>query len=262
MKQNTAATKDIARLWKEYKGNGSAAAKDEIIVQYLGLVKLVAGRMAMNSPSHVEEDDLIGWGVLGLLDAVEKFDLEQKASFETYASVRIRGAIIDQIRSLDWAPRSLRQKARHMEQAAAKLREQFGREPAEEELASEMKMTRDELFDLMTEIHGAYVISLDTVVSSENDDELTLEQITSDLNSPSPEGPLSRKDTEQRLASVIAQLPESERHVITLYYYDELTLKEIGKVLGLTESRICQIHRAVIKKLRQALKASSHDAIG
>ncbi|MBI5117008.1 FliA/WhiG family RNA polymerase sigma factor [Candidatus Poribacteria bacterium] len=261
MKQDAATAKDLAGLWRDYKRNGSAQAKDAIIVQYLGLVKFIAGRVAMNSPPHVEEDDLIGWGVLGLLDAVEKFDLEQNVSFETYASVRIRGAIIDQIRSLDWAPRSLRQKARHMEQATAKLRESLGREPTGGELASEMTITEDELFGLITEIHGAYVLSLDSVVSGESDDEVTLEEVTSDLKSPSPESSARRKEAEQCLATAIARLPENERYVITLYYYDELTLKEIGKVMGLTESRICQIHREVIRKLKQTLKASSHDAI-
>jgi RNA polymerase sigma factor for flagellar operon FliA len=258
---SSTARKDLTRLWREYKKLRSAEAKESIIIHYLSLVRFIAGRMAMNSPPHVEEDDLIGWGIFGLLDAVEKFDPEQKASFETYASTRIRGSIIDQIRSLDWAPRSLRQKARQMSQASTKLKEQLGREPTETELADEMEMTENDLFELRTDIHGAYVLSLDTSVSGEDEgEEVTLGQVTSDANNPSPEESAIKKEAEQRLADSIEQLPETERQVITLYYFDELTLKEIGQVLGLSESRICQIHRAVIKKLKQHLRVSGRDA--
>lgn len=262
MKQDRVAKKNLARLWKEYKEEGNAQARETIIKEYLGLVKFITGRMAMNSPPQVEEDDLIGWGVLGLLDAVERFDLEQNVNFETYASVRIRGHIIDQIRSLDWAPRSLRQKARQMSQASARLRDELGREPTEAELASELEMTDDEVFQLKTEIHGAYVLSLDTAISSEDEPgETTLGQVTSDASAPSPEDSINRKEVEQQLAKVIEQLPTDERQVITLYYYEELTLKEIGEVLSLSESRICQIHRAVIRKLERRLKDILRDAI-
>ena len=214
--------------------------------------------MAMNAPSHVEEDDLIGWGVLGLLDAVQKFDITQNVMFETYASVRIRGTIIDQIRSLDWAPRSLRQKARQLDRAKTKLKEEHGRKPSEVELAAELTMTEDDLFALTTEIHGAYILSLDAVVTRDDEaGETTLGQLTSDTAALSPEETASRREAEQRLAKVIEGLPLNERNVITLYYYDELTLKEIGKVLGLSESRICQIHKTVIGKLKQHLNAGS-----
>ncbi len=262
MRQDAAARKDVARLWTEYKGGRAAEAREAIVIHYLGLVRFIAGRMAMNSPPQVEEDDLIGWGVLGLLDAVEKFDLEQKVSFETYASKRIRGAIIDQIRALDWAPRSLRQKARQMGRASTRLKEQLGREPTEAELAVEMEITENELFELMNEIHGAYVLSLDSRISDENGTgEVTLGQVTSDSKIASPEESACRKEAEQRLVKAMEKLSSNERHVITLYYYDELTLKEIGEVLDLSESRICQIHRAVIRKLKQYLKLSSQDAI-
>lgn len=254
------AGKEIIRLWAEYKAEGNTQAREALIVHYLGLVRIIAGRMALNSPPQVEEDDLIGWGVLGLMDAVEKFDPDHTASFETYASTRIRGAIIDQIRSLDWAPRSLRQKARRMSEAAASLRAQLGRFPTEAELAAEMQMTDEELFRLRTEIHGAYVLSLDFTVSGDDEpEETTLAQVT-DGNNPSPEDSASKKEIEQQLADAIAALPENERRVITLYYYDELTLKEIGEALALSESRICQIHGTVVKKLKQELNARFRDA--
>jgi len=261
LKPDGLSKKDLARLWKEYKEQGSREAKDAIIVHHLDLVRFVAGRMAMNSPPQVEKDDLIGWGVLGLLDAVDKFDPGQRASFETYASTRIRGAIIDQIRSLDWAPRSLRRKARQMSQASAKLKEKLGREPTEGELAGEMGMTDTELFELITEIHGAYILSLDArMFEHAKTGETTLGDITVNTAGFSPEESALKKEMEQSLVEAIRKLSINEQHVITLYYYDELTLKEIGEVLGLSESRICQIHRAVIRKLKQSLKLSSQDA--
>jgi len=261
LKPDGLSKKDLARLWKEYKEQGSREAKDAIIVHHLDLVGFVAGRMAMNSPPQVDKDDLIGWGVLGLLDAMEKFDPDHRASFETYASTRIRGAIIDQIRSLDWAPRSLRRKARLLNQAAAKLKEKLGREPTEAELAAEMEISDTELFELTTEIHGAYILSLDAQISDDPETgETTLGEVTSDATIPSPEESAFRKEMEEELVRAIERLSAGERQVITLYYYDELTLKEIGKVLALSESRICQIHRTVTRKLREYLRSGLRDA--
>ncbi len=261
MKPDVPSRKDLERLWKEYKETGSRQAKDEIVVHYLGLVRFVAGRMAMNSPPQVEKDDLIGWGALGLLDAVEKYDPGQKASFETYASTRIRGAIIDQIRSLDWAPRSLRRKARQLGQATAKLKEKLAREPTDVELVGEMDITETGLFELRTEIHGAYILSLDARIYDDPEaGETTLGDVTGDISGPSPDESLFKKELEEKLAAAIERLSTNERQVITLYYYDELTLKEIGEVLALSESRICQIHRAVTKKLRELLRSSLRDA--
>jgi RNA polymerase sigma factor for flagellar operon FliA len=258
LKQVSLSKKDLDVLWKEYK-EGNSEAKDVIITHYLGLVKYIAGRLALNSPPHVEEDDLIGWGVLGLLDAVEKFDPAQKVSFETYASKRIRGAILDHIRSLDWAPRSLRRKARRLKEANAELKDELEREPSEEELAARLKMSEDELFQLKTEIYGAYILSLDDSVSGE-EGELTLGDVTSSETARSPVESAARNEVEEQLAEAIGRLPEQERQVIVLYYYDELTLKEIGALLKLTESRICQIHRAVIKKLQRRLQIGLRDA--
>jgi RNA polymerase sigma factor for flagellar operon FliA len=258
LKQVSLSKKDLDVLWKEYK-EGNSEAKDVIITHYLGLVKYIAGRLALNSPPHVEEDDLIGWGVLGLLDAVEKFDPAQKVSFETYASKRIRGAILDHIRSLDWAPRSLRRKARRLKEANAELKDELERDPSEEELAARLKMSEDELFQLKTEIYGAYILSLDDSVSGE-EGELTLGDVTSSETARSPVESAARNEVEEQLAEAIGRLPEQERQVIVLYYYDELTLKEIGELLKLTESRICQIHRAVIKKLQRRLQIGLRDA--
>ena len=255
MRFDTLTAGDLTKLWKEFKEDHSAEAKNKIAVHYLNLVRLVAGRMAMNAPAHVDKDDFIGWGVLGLLDAIDKFDPGQKASFETYASTRIRGAIIDQIRILDWAPRSLRRKARELGRASDKLKDELGRNPGDKELAAEMGIDEDELFELTTEIHGAYVLSLDAKISADSDGgEISLGDVMSDTTAPTPEASALRKETEELRANAIGKLPESERRVITLYYYDELTLKEIGKLLALSESRICQIHRSVIKKMKKTLQ--------
>ncbi len=255
MRPDTLTASDLTRLWQEFKQDQSAEAKNAIAVHYLGLVRLVAGKMAMNSPPHVDKDDLIGWGVFGLLDAIDKFDPGHKASFETYASMRIRGAIIDQIRSLDWAPRSLRRKARELGRASDKLKGELGRKPSDKELADEMEIDEDQLFELTTEIHGAYVLSLDANISDDPEGgETSLGNIMSDTSAPTPEEAALRKETEERLANAIEKLSGNERRVITLYYYDELTLKEIGKILQLSESRICQIHRSVIKKMKRTLQ--------
>jgi len=260
VKQVSLDKKDLDILWKEFKAQGSTEARDALIINYLGLVKYIAGRMALASPSYVEEDDLIGWGVLGLMDATEKFNLDQKTSFETYASVRIRGSILDQIRSLDWAPRSLRRKARQLKEAHSGLKDELGREPSDTELAARLDMTDDMLFHLKSDVYGAYMISLDNAVSTdEEENELTLAEVTGGT-SPSPEDSAARNEAEQRLAEVIQRLPEQERQVITLYYFDELTLKEIGELLHVSESRVCQIHRAVIKKLQRHLQIGLRDA--
>jgi RNA polymerase sigma factor for flagellar operon FliA len=261
LKQVSLSKKDLDVLWREYKEDGNTEAKDAIVVHYLSVVKYVAGRIAMNSPSHIEEDDLIGWGILGLLDAAEKFDPAQKVSFEVYASTRIRGAILDHIRSLDWAPRSLRKKARRLKEAHAELREELEREPTDGEVAVRLNLSEDDLFQLKTEIFGAYIISLDgTISGGEGEGDTTVAEITSGATIPSPEDSAARREAEQQLAEAIQRLPEQERQVVILYYYDELTLKEIGQLLNLSESRICQIHRAVVKKLKRLLQIGLRDA--
>ncbi len=260
MKQVSLSKKDLDVLWKEYKEEHNAEAKDALVIHYLGLVKYLAGRIAIHSPSHVEEDDLIAWGVLGLLDAAEKFDHRQKTSFETYASTRIRGAILDHIRSLDWAPRSLRRKSRQLAEVHSRLKKELGREPTGIELASQLEISEHELFELQADIHGAYIISLDSMISGEDaENETTLAEVTTASTTPSPEESAARKEAEQQLAEAIERLPEQERQVVTLYYYDELTLKEIGETLGLSESRICQVHRTVIRKLQKSLQIGLRD---
>lgn len=256
MKPDVTGGGDPAGLWREFKERGNAEARSAIAIHYLGLVRIIAGKMAMTSPPHVDRDDLIGWGVLGLLDAVDKFDPARNIAFETYASTRIRGAIIDQIRSLDWAPRSLRRKARELEQASEALQKKLGRKPDDAELAKELGIDESGVFELKADIHGSHFLSLEAGISGDpQGGDISLGDVLSDDSAPSPDREVLRKEREESLAEAIAKLPENERKVITLYYYDELTLREIGQILELTESRICQIHRAVIGKLRNYLEA-------
>lgn len=261
MKQVSLSKKDLDILWKEYKEEGNAEAKDTLIVHYLGIVRHVAGRVALNCPSFVDEDDLIGCGVLGLLDAAEKFDPAQKTAFEAYASTRIRGAILDHIRSLDWAPRSLRRKARRLQAVHAELKDELEREPTEAEVANRLDLSADELFQLKTDIYGAYIVSLDgSLAGEEGEETTTLAEVTDGGSFPSPADTAARNEAEQQLADAIKRLPEQERRVVTLYYYEELTLKEIGQLMNLSESRICQIHRTVLHKLQRYLQIGVRDA--
>ena len=261
MKQVSLSKKDLDVLWREYKGEGNAEAKDTLIVHYLGVVRYVAGRIALNCPSFIDEDDLIGCGVLGLLDAAEKFDPAQKVEFETYASTRIRGAILDHIRSLDWAPRSLRRKARRLQEVHSELKDELGREPTDAEVANRLDLSEDDLFQLKADIYGAYIVSLDgSLAGEEGEETTTLADVTDGGMVPSPIDAAARNEAEQQLAEAIKRLPEQERQVVTLYYYEELTLKEIGQLMNLSESRICQIHRAVIHKLQRYLQIGVRDA--
>lgn len=247
----------VATLWEAYRTTADPDAREQLILHHLPLAKYIAGRMKMKAPRHVEEEDLLGWGILGLIDAVERFEPDRDLQFTTYASFRIRGAIIDQLRTLDWAPRSLRAKARKLEAARQHLLGSLGRPPAEGELADELGMTADEVFTLETDLYGAYVLSLDGVVATDRDGEgpVTLHAFTQDRRTPSPLDATQREEVVSRLADALAALPTQERHVIVLYYEEELTLKEIGVVMSLSESRICQIHRKAMRTLRAVADA-------
>lgn len=251
------ATRQTDTLWARFRDAGDADAREALIVEHLPLVKYLAGRMKMKAPAHVEVDDLIGWGIVGLIDAVERFEPDRDLQFTTYATYRIRGAILDQLRAMDWAPRSLRAKARQLEAARQKLLDELGRPPLEAELAEELELTRDQVFDLVSDIHGAYVLSLDQIVTGEDaaPGEATLGHLTRDTRTPSPRESARREEAVERLTQAILDLPPQERHVLMLYYEEGLTLKEIGAVLDLSESRICQINRKAMRKLSAIAEA-------
>ncbi len=248
---------DERELWVRYKEQGDGAAREWLIMHYMRVVRFIAGRMAIHVPSNVEMDDLVGWGVMGLIDAVQRYDHTQDIKFSTYASIRIRGAIIDQIRSLDWAPRSLRNMARKIGAAREKLRHQQGRDPSAEDLAEALGTTVQHVEETVAQLQTAQVLSLDEYLPAADAEEIRKVHVTGDAASPTPSQLLEAKERQQRLADAILELPEQQQKVLNLYYYRELTLKEIGVVLEVTESRVCQIHSAAVKRLREVMRGES-----
>jgi RNA polymerase sigma factor FliA len=242
------------KLWERWKKYGDEEAREELIVRYMRVVRYIAGRMAIHVPSSVDIDDLMGWGALGLLDAIEKFDYTQDIKFSTYASIRVRGAIIDQIRSLDWAPRSLRIMARKIGAAKEKLRHKQGREPSFEDVAGELSIEVDQVEDVQMQLQTAQILSLDDYLPVEEGSDTRKVDVTSDADMPTPEAVALAHERQQVLVDAILALPEQMQKVLNLYYYEELTLKEIGAVLEVSESRVCQIHSAAIKKLRKIVR--------
>ncbi len=244
----------IDQLWHEYKDTGSPQARDRLIVHFSPLVKYVAGRVSVGLPQNIEQADLVQYGIFGLIDAIEKFDPDRRIKFETYAIARIKGAIIDELRSIDWVPRSVRAKARAVEKAYAKLESTLMRSPTDAEVAAEMKMSESELQNVFNQISFVGLIALDDMlsVSGERGEATTLGDTIPDKG----EGPVAAFEVEemkQILAAAINRLGDREKMVLTLYYYEGLTLAEIGEVLGVTESRVCQIHTKSVLQLRARL---------
>ena len=257
---STDAAADIERLWASYKAEGSRDVRDALILHYSPLVKYVAGRVAVGLPQNVEQADLVSYGIFGLIDAIEKFDLDRGYKFETYAIARIKGAILDELRSIDWVPRSVRAKARSLEKAYAKLESELHRTPSDDELATELGLSGDQFQTTLNQISFIGLVALDEMLSvgGERGESVTLGDTVAD----SGEGPVAAYEVEemrQILADAINRMPEREKIVLTLYYYEGLTLAEIGQVLGVTESRVCQIHTKAVLQLRSRLAASERE---
>ena len=249
---------DLAALWENYKTTGERAYRDRLILQYAPLVKYVAGRVRSGLPNSVEAADLVSYGMFGLIDAIDKFDTGREIKFETYAISRIRGAIIDELRSLDWVPRSVRSKAKDLEKAHAELEVELGHAPSENQLAERMGITRAELGKIMSKLSVTNVVALDDLSHGGGDDggnRMTLGDLLEDPRTPDPETEFETEEMKVILAEQIAGLPEREKIVLTLYYYERLTLAEIGSVLGVTESRVSQIHSKSLLDLRSRLQA-------
>lgn len=245
----------LESLWHEYKETGSRVAKDKLLVEYSHLVKYITQRLAVNLPASVDRDDLYGAGILGLIRAVETFDPERGFKFETYAGHKVRGAILDELRALDWVPRSVRQKARDLQRVFTKLEHKLGRSPYDDEVCEELGMSMEEYEILLADITPATIISLDDLISDPNSDAKEL-RVIDNIEDPTSVNPLKQLGSDEIkciLKSAIADLPENERLVVALYHYEELTLKEIGVVLNLTESRVSQIHSKAMMKLRSRL---------
>lgn len=247
---------DLNELWTTFKGTGSQQARDQLIVHYSPLVKYVASRVATGLPASVEQADLVSYGIFGLIDALDKFDLERNIKFETYAIPRIRGAIIDELRSLDWVPRSVRFKAREVEKAYSELEGRHKRAPTDAEIAEHLGVRLPELHDIVTQISFVTVTALEEVVSSGPDrgESISLLETLADMAATDPASGLEGSETRVMLSTAINALSEREKIVIVLYYFEGMTLSEIGDVLGVTESRVCQIHTKAVGVLRGQLR--------
>ncbi len=247
---------ELKDLWRRYKASGDERARERLVVAYSPLVKYVAGRMSSGLPAHVEEADLISYGLTGLISAIERFDLSREIKFETYAITRIRGAIIDELRTLDWVPRSVRARAREIERANMKLEARFQRAPTDEEMSSELSMTVEEFHDALLSISNSTIVALDELwnVSDSTGDSVSLLDTLPDRGAPDPQAVVDQSELRDRIADAIAALPEREKLVVALYYYENLTLREIGEVLGVTESRVSQLHTKAVLRLRSKLQ--------
>jgi RNA polymerase sigma factor FliA len=246
---------DIAELWRDYKERGTSDARERLILHYSPLVKFVAGRVAAGLPQNIEQSDLVSYGIFGLIDAIDKFDPGRGYKFETYAISRIKGAIIDELRSIDWIPRSIRSKAREVERAYAALEARLHRTPTEPEVAAELGIGLDDLHSIFGQVSFVNVLALDELlnVNGEKGDKVSLVDTLEDTRVEDPVRAFESQETKHLLARAINLLPEREKIVVTLYYYEGLTLAEIGQVLGVTESRICQMHTKAVLQLRAKL---------
>jgi RNA polymerase sigma factor FliA len=238
--------------WRSYKHDASPQARDRLILHYSPLVKYVAGRVAVGLPSNIEQADLISYGIFGLIDAIEKYDITRNIKFETYAISRIRGAIIDELRAIDWVPRSVRFKAREVEKAYTTLENKLKRPPSDQEIAQELGVSDGELGHIYSQLSTISLVALDQLltVNGEKGDRLSLVETLEDSNATSPMEAFESEEMKGILTQAINRLPEREKIVVTLYYYEGLTLAQIGKVLHVTESRISQMHTKAVLALR------------
>jgi RNA polymerase sigma factor for flagellar operon FliA len=249
---------DTRVLWQEFKRTNDRGLRDRLILTYAPLVKYVAGRLGSGLPAHVEEGDLVSYGLLGLIGAIERYDPNLGIKFETYAIARIKGSIIDELRSMDWVPRSVRARARDIERAIADLESRLARAPTDEEIAAKLGITEEEFQDSLLEISRSSIAALDELWASpgSSGDAVALIDTIEDPTAAEPQSAMAHTEVREALGEAISRLPEREKLVVTLYYYEELTLREIGEVLGVTESRVSQLHTKAILRLKARLSSS------
>lgn len=252
------ARADLSAVWASFKERSDQGAREDLILAYSPLVKYVAGRLSSNLPQTVDSADLISYGVFGLIDAIEKFDLERGIKFETYAIARIKGAIIDELRAMDWVPRSVRARAREFEAAYIALENRVRRVPSDEEIATEMGITLKDLHEILSKLSYTSVMSFEEIWAggSDKDDRQDPFGSIADHSAEDPVQVFESAEVKDILAGAIERLPDREKTVIALYYYEGLTLKEIGAVLGVTESRVSQLHTKAVLRLRARLHAA------
>lgn len=246
---------DINVVWKEYKATGDPKLREYLITNYAKLVQYVAQSISNGLPSNVDTDDLVSYGTFGLIDAIEKFDPERGFKFETYAISRIKGSVYDELRSIDWVPRSVRSKAKAYDKAVAKLETDLMRTPTDAEIAAELEITVEQLQVITGQIAHTGTIALDEVISSNDSDTLSIGDMITD-GGISPSVSYEIEEVRNALVNVIDDLTEREQIVLSLYYHENLTLAEVGCILGVTESRVCQIHTKAVTQLREGLQTS------
>ncbi len=244
---------DLSDLWERFKASGDPKAREGLILHYSPLVKFVAGRIRAGLPRNVDGSDLVSYGTFGLIDAIDKFDLERGFKFETYAVNRIKGAILDELRALDWVPRSVRARAREIQRSLAELEHALQRTPTDEELADHMEMPLETLQDRLGEMSTLGFVALDELLNPDERDSASAGDLMADPKALDPSGSFEQEETRYLLADSVNRLGDRERLVVTLYYYEGLTLAEIGEVLQVTESRVCQIHTKAVMSLRNRL---------
>ncbi|MGH9301775.1 MAG: RNA polymerase sigma factor WhiG [Acidimicrobiales bacterium] len=252
----------IGDYWQSYKSSGDRLSRDRLIINYSPLVKYVAGRVSAGLPNTIEQADLVSYGIFGLMDAIEKFDPERNIKFETYAIARIKGAIIDELRAIDWVPRSVRAKARNIEKAFAKLEASLGQSPSDAEVAQELGVSVKELQVMFKQISFVGLVALDEMLSGNSDrgDSATLGDTIADQGI-GPQASYEVEEVKHLLAQAINQMGDREKTVLTLYYYEGLTLAQIGQVLGVTESRVCQIHTKAVLQLRSKMSEDERTTV-
>jgi RNA polymerase sigma factor for flagellar operon FliA len=247
-------TVDTEKLWKEYQKKPTAELREQLIIAYSQLVKLVAGRLSMYLGHNVEYEDLVSYGIFGLIDAIDKFNMEKNVKFETYASLRIRGAILDQIRKMDWIPRTVRQRQRRIDDAIKNIEMRTGKTAMDDEIAAELGVSEDELCNWQSQLKITNVVSLNEFEEQGAGPEPVMDA-TYNSHFAQPENVVEEEELKEKLVESLALLTEKERRVIELYYYEDLTLKEISKVLDVSESRVSQLHTKALIKMRKKMGA-------
>ncbi len=247
-------------IWSSYLRDPNPRHREKLVLNYLGLVKYAAGRLAAGLPDFVDMDDLVGAGMMGLMKAIESFDPKKEVKFETYALPRIRGAMLDELRTLDWFPRSIRRKARILNNATEELEGNLGRSPTDGELSRHLDLALPDFYRLVGEISRSNLLSLEEEVRTRNDGTYTtVRDMLPDAKLTKADDALAEKEIKELLLDTLRGMPERERLVLTLYYFEELTLAEIGESLGVTESRICQIHGKAVRRLRTRVRERTRE---
>lgn len=252
------ATNKLRKYTQVVQRDGGAkhpAERDRLIVQYAPLVKTIAGRVGLRLPSHVSREDLVSAGIMGLLDAIDKFDVNKGVEFKSYAEFRIRGAMLDELRSMDWVPRSVRRNARRVQEAYAKVEKERMRPAEDEEVAAELGIDLEAFYQMLDEVRGIAVINKEELINLVPQTDRNPGWFTGQFRSdPGPLDSMKVAEIRDIIAGAIEKLPKNERMVVTLYYYEELTMKEVGKIMGYTESRVSQLHTKAVFRLRNSLK--------